>query len=1185
MLTRLELIGFKSFADRTRFDFAPGITAVVGPNGSGKSNVVDAVRWILGEQSAKSLRGAEMTDVIFNGSASRKSLGMAEVTLSFDNSQRDLDVDADDVTITRRVYRDGQGEYLLNGREARLKEIKELFLGSGAGHGAYSVIEQGRVDALLTASTKDRRIIFEEAAGISRFKLKKAETLKKLERVDGDLVRVHDVLRELEAQLSTLRLSAAKAQKHRDYQVELKRIRVAGGIRDYRRFSGLASAQEAERASLATALDVSAGESPAVEIELNRRQLELGRTDDAAKLFERRRGELRERLASLDSSGRAEFASLTELEEERPQAGRRRFLTEVKLSEVSVEVDRLGVEVASARNRLDAETGRAHEIEQLSIAATDALERVSRRLDAERGLLFHAVSDDAKRLAAKQNATAQRERLHQEQLRKHRERDILRQRLEGHAVWLQELGGSDADLRSKLTALQFGLRRQQTQRDQLNIEADQLQPRLDDLRRRRAHLAGRAEVLNGLERSLNGFTAGVQTVLHRRTAGDAVLRESLHGLVADLVRAPRGIAALVDLALGDAAQCWVAVGRAELDATLNHLDAMPGRVGFVCVDPQTPSTPQFAFSEPPPIPLAMLVESDVPGLAERLLGRFFLVPDSARAATLVRRHPGLHALTSDGERWSADGTVSIGPPQSEVGIVSRKSELRDVRAQLIALEGSLSDGEARQAKLRREAEALVEPIREAEAAVAALTGEAGTLRERMQERQRTQERDSETLAMLEQDIMFAGGELDKAADAVRRTEADHAQAAAAVQGLEVRIGSFTAEVAAADQQRTERMAERAAIREALVRLQEQHESLRRNRDERTATLHVLRQEREQLRRADAALAEKAKRLTSAILSGSSMLRELHAALQTVDAGLRDLQHRRRTILEARVRCETLLQSTHHRSEADRRALHRCELALQDACRERDLVFRTLTEEYAVDPDAFVGEPDAVPPEAAGRIEELRKLTTKLGAVNLESLEQLAVVEARERDLRTQFDDLNQGRDALKRIIDQINADSRKLFAETLTVIRGHFQELFRKLFGGGQADIVLETPDDPLESGIEITAHPPGKQAQRISLLSGGERALTAVALLLAIFRSRPSPFCLLDEIDAAMDEANTQRLAELLAEFSDRSQFIVITHKKRTMAKADVLHGVTMQESGVSRLIAVRFEDWPDDAPTAAAA
>jgi len=551
MLTRLELIGFKSFADRTRFDFAPGITAVVGPNGSGKSNVVDAVRWILGEQSAKSLRGAEMTDVIFNGSASRKSLGMAEVTLSFDNVRRELDVDADDVTITRRVYRDGQGEYLLNGREARLKEIKELFLGSGAGHGAYSVIEQGRVDALLTASTRDRRIIFEEAAGISRFKLKKAETLKKLERVDGDLVRVHDVLRELESQLRTLRLSAAKAQKYGEYQAELKRIRIAMGTQDYRRLDSACVERDAARAALAAQLIGESAESPVAEAELRTLQAELVRTDAAAKLSERRRAEWRERIAALASAVQAEVATLTELEAERPQAGKVRYMLERKVRRLTADAEALDTEVDFAGKRVEAESARAAEAaRRLAEATTVAANSVTASDDVRAGL-FQAVSEEAKRSAAKQHAATQRERMNQELQRKRRERETVRTRLDGLSVWLTELNAGEAELRGKLEDLQSTLGKQQRDRRTLLDEADGLQPALDALRSRRSHLAGRAEVLDGLERSLDGFTAGVQTVLHRRAAGDAALNETLHGLVADLLRAPREIAALVDLALGE----------------------------------------------------------------------------------------------------------------------------------------------------------------------------------------------------------------------------------------------------------------------------------------------------------------------------------------------------------------------------------------------------------------------------------------------------------------------------------------------------------------------------------------------------------------------------------------------------------------------------------------------------------
>ena len=501
MLKRLELIGFKSFADRTRFDFAPGITAIVGPNGSGKSNIVDAVRWLLGEQSAKSLRGTEMTDVIFNGSSTRKSLGMAEVTMTFDNTAKQLDFDADEVQITRRVYRDGQGEYLINGQESRLKDIKELFLGSGAGHGAYSVIEQGRVDALLTASTKDRRTIFEEAAGISRFKVKKLETLRKLERVDTDLIRVHDILRELETQLRTLRLAASKAQRYQEYTTRLKALRIGVSLAEFQTITASLNTEEQVLVGVRAAVATMTTDAETGEEDLRKLDWELSRTEETLRHQEAKLAEAKQLIATQEGTAKSERGQSTGLETElvrvgkqRAELGNRSRIIETEAARVANELDFISQRAAAEKER---STNAAAAVSDVIVRIADLTRQIQIDRDKQMELFGHAMKLEGDR----DSYHRQVERLRHDLTRKRDEAERNQTKHDALNGLLADLSQTDTDLQIRLTRTRRSLAQHIEQRDTLQQAAAVIQTNLDSLRERRSALQGRADVLAGLEQS------------------------------------------------------------------------------------------------------------------------------------------------------------------------------------------------------------------------------------------------------------------------------------------------------------------------------------------------------------------------------------------------------------------------------------------------------------------------------------------------------------------------------------------------------------------------------------------------------------------------------------------------------------------------------------------------------------
>ncbi|MBM3982787.1 MAG: chromosome segregation protein SMC [Planctomycetes bacterium] len=1200
MLKRLELVGFKSFADKTRFDFAPGVTGVVGPNGSGKSNVVDAVRWILGEQSAKSLRGGEMADVIFNGSSSRKSLGMAEVTVAFDNARRLLKVDADEVQLTRRVYRDGTGEYLINGAMARLKDIKEMLLGSGAGAGGYTIIAQGRVDELLQASTKDRREIFDEAAGISRFKAKKTETLRKLAAVELNLTRSKDKLDALDGQLKTLRLQAAKAQKYKEYSDRLRELRVGLSAREFRDLTAALGVEGAALAALKA--EVSGATAEAEQLEARAKELDwaVTRGDEALRHHEARLADARQLIAGHDTTVKHERAAAQALRAELLKIGRVRAELGYKVRAIEADAARAAGETAGAEERLADEQRRADEVSaDLSalVAHLAALESENTEGQARQ---FELVRQAGSSRAAADANLKQVERLQHEYTGKLHAVDHKAAQRAALAHALDGLSQADADVQARLSAARGSRAELHADRDALADRAHREQSRLEGLRVRQGDLRGRIDILEDLERSLEGLGAGVRQVLATLSEDAAGPESPVLGLVADLLTVPRDVSAFVELALGDAAQRFVVRDAAAVDALAAAAGNLAGRVGFI---PVWASEDEGTGGLRPPLAsLAQFVTCEHAGganLPAQLLGRVLLADTLADARRLAALHPTCRVLARTGELLEPDGALTAGPLRAEAGLVSRKSELRELREQFRTTSELVAGAEVELADLHRQADAVAGVLDAVEAEVRLLSDEAGDLTQRIAlQRQQVAKLDEDIeLLRTEGAILERQVQEGEAAWVAARLGAEDAERAAAE--LQARLADLKQAIADGVTEREHRQRAHTAAQVALSRAAADRDRARERHGQIDAELRKRKIEAvDQSSQARTARGRLEECVLAALRAGSAQA-EAYREKEARERVITELAAKAAADRAAREQARDRLRDLRHGWQEKQSAAHARELVVHDLTGRRDAVAARIRDDYGIElhelaePQSEEGTGGLRPPLAPSalgehqEIDDLKRKLARLGSVNMEALEELARVEGEFTALQGQHDDLSAARNSLQQVIDAINADSRKLFTDTLTAVRGYFQELFRKLFGGGQADIVLEDEADVLESGIEITARPPGKELRALSLLSGGEKTLTAVALLLAIFRNKPSPFCILDEVDAALDEANTQRLAGVLREFLDRSQFIVITHKKRTMAAADRLWGVTMQESGISRLLPMRFEDWTDEdeRPTAQAA
>jgi chromosome segregation protein len=1240
MLKRLELVGFKSFADKTHFDFPAGITAVVGPNGSGKSNIVDAVRWVLGEQSAKSLRGGEMADVIFNGSTSRRSLGLAEVTMTFDNGRRLLATEADEIEVTRRVYRDGEGEYLINRQPSRLKDIKDLFLGSGAGAEAYCVIEQGRVDVLLQASTKERRSIFEEAAGISRFKAKKTETLRKLERVDQNLQRMQDIVDEVDKQLRSVKLQAAKAQRYQEYSNRLKALRVELGLREYHELAGRLDADSAVLDRLRGSLEQEARQAERLETETRRLEESLTRLEETAHEQELLLAQARQQIATEETTLTHEWSLSAELEVDLARM-------RTHAAELSARVAALAEAAAQAAGELGAVDTQCLEqrrglrdLEEEHHAAVLRLAELHQQVEADKADQLEQMRQAARLQNDAVSYKAQVDNMRRECERLRLKTEHAAETLVSIDVELKELTEAEEALQAKLAFVRQNLADRRQERERLQRLGDATTQTLSDLRAQCSGLISRIEVLERLERSHEGLGTGVREVLGLIEQAEPGPWQTVLGIVADYLTVRREYAPLIDLALGERAQRFLVRDAALLEEALGQrAQPFSGRVSFLPLAPpaaengrghpnrlieltplsqvRMPSSREGVPAHRGVVALAAQLVScektELANLPALLLGRTLIVRDLAAAHAIADFTSGYRFVTLQGELLEPDGTLTIGTHHAETGILSRKSELRELREQAAALDRRIADAERHLAELRDRVAELDSQIGNLQQELNVLAEQSADLRSRIgQHRQRREG--------LNEEVVLSRAEIKGVEQEIENLEVAWQEARRQADAAEQRVRSLQAQLEVADReihererQRQRRQQECTSSKVALAQIEERLTALRAKHGQIEADLEQRHQEQrqgqEQLTAARCRLADS----QATMLRASSVLALCFLDKESAEQQLTRLERERERQRQERQLVAEHAQLARSAWQAQREQAHARELEVSDLRHRRDSLAERLREDYQLDlaelhqarvangqwpvtseNQPIVSEPAGdSPSELAPRpspflepgaaeeeIAELRRKLSRLGSVNLDSLEELAELETRSQSLRTQFDDLTAAKRSLEEIITRINQDSRRLFTESFSTIRTHFQELFRKLFGGGMADIMLEDENDILESGIEIIARPPGKELRSISLMSGGEKTLTAVALLLAIFRSKPSPFCILDEVDAALDEANIGRFTAVLREFLDRSHFILITHSKRTMSVADVLYGITMQESGVSKRVAVRFEDWPEEGP-----
>jgi chromosome segregation protein len=1169
-LESLELIGFKSFADKTAFNFHEGITAIVGPNGCGKSNVLDAVRWALGEQSARSLRGDEMADVIFNGADTRKPVGFAEVSLTFSNCAEELGIEWHDVRVTRRIYRDGNSEYLLNKTPCRLRDIQNLFADTGIARAAYSMMEQGKIDMILSSRPEDRRAVFEEAAGITKYKTQKREALRKLEATEANLLRIGDVIKEVKRQIGSLQRQAGKARRYQALHADLRGLETHYSRKQFdaleadlsdchKEIERLTESELATRAQIdnnESALAKERGALDKIDTEIAESRAEVQRLESEIAAhrsrieFNRQRAE---EVAELVERARRDVADA--------EKKHKRHAAEIEQTNNSiVEIERHLKEKEGELTRLTSQVGEMQKKRTEHSARLQELQFVLSKSESKISALEGELSGTK---ARRESTCAQIEQLAKEIQTSSSARDKL----------LKQITASLKTNRREAVDVEASLHK----KEQLLSEAEQ---NLAALERTLAEKRSRLDVLRQLNEEGEGLAQGSQALL-KGVDDVEKFRDTIAGsLVAHLDVEPKFIPA-IEAALGRNLHAVVLKnGDVALEIIAQLKKKKLGQAALLLPELTQPAQKSVRKILPENA-LAwatdkLVAPRSLEPLVRQLLENVAIFSDLQQALECKKHEPALAMATLAGEFVSTEGILFGGSGEVRAAsLLERKAQI----AELAKEEAALAKQRDSLCTKRDEAKAAVEVALQLQRESSEAERKIDNLRTEKNALERQVGAADERVGKLDGEVQTMRRQLAKEHGDLAGFEAAQKKAAVGEEELTAKINELRLIVATERQRHENLIAQREpmsardaelveliGVRKADIAMYEQKSAAYSEESRESETL--IKSQTAQREEAEANAAKIAKQRATrlaAISDSETKLRHLRDSLG-------DFQDRRshRQVRESQLQmkidnlAEHILRSYH----VDLRAFTPDEAAFQKTLGSQIKRSEKLEDVASAAP----GSPGLASPDIEKLIEDLKRQLDNMGPVNLDAVHEYDELEERYKFLETQNTDLTNSRRELLDVIAQINSTTRKLFGETFDQVRTNFREMFAELFGGGRADLSLLDENDPLNCGIEITAKPPGKQLQSISLLSGGERSMVAVALLFAIYMVRPSPFCILDEVDAAMDEGNINRFIRMLERFVEQSQFIIITHNKRTIAKADILYGVTMEERGVSRLVGMKL-------------
>ncbi|MUT66321.1 chromosome segregation protein SMC [Paenibacillus sp. NEAU-GSW1] len=1187
-LKRIELAGFKSFADKTEMEFVTGITAVVGPNGSGKSNISDGIRWVLGEQSAKSLRGGKMEDIIFAGSDARKAVNYGEVSLTLDNGDGALPLEYNEVTVTRRVHRSGDSEYMINKQPCRLKDITELFMDTGIGKEAYSIIGQGRIEEILSTRSEDRRGIFEEASGIVKYKSRKREAQKKLEETETNLLRIHDLVTELDDQVGPLREQSAKAIHFKQLREQLKTQEISMYVHNIENVhKSWAEANEKlnrlkrEQLELSTVVSKHDAHLEKDRHALRELEEELDRLHESmlqfseeyekcegyGEVLKERKRNLEQNKRQLEETIAAQDERIGALTKEEAEFRGRAAVLELQLAELKVKL------ADEESNLLGVAGGTSVDAEEL--LKGELLEVLS---------TMSQIRNEIRYASQQQEAVQRRmERLTEEEAKWNEQNDKLK-------VRRTEL---DKQLEATLKAIDANRTKYIGEAEKSKEISQYIEDGLAAIRKWEQKLdsqISRRDTMKEMQDALDGFMQGVREVLKasRRASGGI---SGVHGAVAELVRVPERLETAVETALGGAMQHIVMEDEKSARIAIGFLKQRQlGRATFLPLDVirgrQVPDHERrMAEGVEGFVGVAADLVSCDPkyeAIINNLLGNVLLAETLEQANRIASKcQYRYRVVTLEGDVVNAGGSMTGGSLQKKgASLLGRGRQIEALDKEIVEAQSMIAQLRDKLSDLRKEQSILSHKMEELRAASEQsrideqqiraeqqqLQNEAKHLGEQAQlftsdrsSHQAEQQTMKQSAEEAEARLVELTAEEARLQEAIRLAEERRKASETAKEELQGQLTDLKIAVAKTDQEKLSFEDQASRVRSDIGRAKQELGGYR----------SLLAQQEEELARHGQETVEQIEQLNALRLKKQECAEQTDLKRSARADRTRELEQGESETKEQRAQLRNVEDQLRQTEIAANRLDVELDNLLRKLSEEYELSFELAKERYPV-PEDVVGTQNAV--------RDLKRQITALGDVNLGAIDEYERVKERFDFLTEQKDDLVEAKTTLYQVIKEMDDEMSKRFKTTFEAIRGHFVVVFAKLFGGGRADLVLVEPDRVLDTGIDIVAQPPGKKLQNLQLLSGGERALTAIALLFAILQVKPVPFCVLDEVEAALDEANVARFAQYLREFSGLTQFIVVTHRKGTMEEADVLYGVTMEEGGVSKLVSVRLEEQEEE-------
>ena len=1170
-LKELEIQGFKSFPDRTKITIGPGITGVVGPNGSGKSNISDAIRWVMGETSSKQLRGAgKMEDVIFGGTQTRGAMGFASVSLTIDNSDHGLAMDADEVTIGRRYYRSGESEYTINGQNVRLKDVYELLLDTGLGRDGYAIVGQGRIAEIVAAKSNERREIFEEASGIARFRYRKNEAERRLAAAEGNLERLRDILGELEGRVGPLKRDSEKAQKFLEYSATRKSLEITLWVDSIRRAQEAVrdqqrryEAAESDYGRLSKQLDEFDARTEALRAEAQKLMLDVEQANaDIRALTEAGAGR-DSALAVLRNENEHARAQIAEAEAERARAGEGAKGIEAETAEHEAAIQTLREAVAKADEQLAGLRGRLNALEQQALQSgqrQDVLNAaIARQQEVATACKVQAASLESSLSASQTQLDALRTQAGAAGAAA--EKLAAERAAAAEALQKAEENVTRCDnIKSGLALKLESRRRQQAEAAEALQKAD----------RDRSNTAQRIRILEDLEKNLDGYQQSVKAVMR---AAEARRLRGIIGPVAGILTVRKGYETAIETALGFALQNLVVENERDARAAIAFLkESRAGRATFLPLD----TVQGHRFTGPltgTAEVAADLVEVDAryQNIVDNLLGRIIVVDDLTEASAVAKRLSYRNRIvTLDGQVVNAGGSFTGGSTARSAGVFTRKQELDELREKLATLDKRRAEAERETSARKAEVDNLAAQVAGAESE--SVNAASARLRASL-ELERLDAAVAEGAAAAQR----RKAEIDALTETLQKDKAARAQADNARVAAEAELERYTAELQTLGESSGTLTAEREQITADLNAAQ-----LERLTHEKDIGLHEA--SLETLRSRSGEAAARARELEAAITAANATLeanaakaeaieRERAEAKDKIAAAEQAIREANAARLEKEAEITRLGQENRALTdERERMGGEMARLAERRAAAEaeRDDTAAKLWEEYQLTENEAKAQcvEFTTVTELRRQVAEVRGKIRALGNVNVGAIDEYKEVKERYDFLKAQVGDVERSKTELTRMIAELCQEMEEMFKKSFQEINRNFGRIFRELFGGGRARLYLSDEGNILDSGIEIEVSPPGKVIRNLSALSGGEQALVAISIYFAILEVNPSPFCILDEIEAALDDVNVTRYAQYLRRMTERTQFIVITHRRGTMEAADVLYGVTMQEDGVSKLL-----------------